>query len=476
MIARDNDGSDGQGQLLITDTPPLVRDSADPVLSSLGAAREEYLHSRERWMQQLADLRQAEAEAQRAVEAERQAAAELRLAHEQLDRERRRAERHKERARRLAEGLKSIHRALFEGNVFTLILRACLNITGASRGLYVTAWGQDELRVRAAVDVDGYPQAPPSPFIRSLCRKVLDDQQTFLCNGPECFADLPEPGRPVEHFRNCVVAPVVLLKNLNGVVIIADKIDGDFDDADAEVVLSVGDQASVAVENQRLQRELTGAYFAIVGVLADAVEAKDPYTQGHCELVARYARRTAARLGLSDAERSIVCYGGLLHDIGKIGISDGVLNKPGKLLPEEWDLMRSHVRVGRDLLARVPVLGSVSDVVLHHHERYDGHGYPEGLEGEAISLPARIVCVADAYCAMISKRSYKESATDAEARAELLRCKGTHFDPAVVDAFLAVLDAPEDEEELPERCGLLPGEGDGDDFHLLLHRPSEHKA
>ena len=192
------------------------------------------------------------------MESERQAAEELRWP-AQLEREHRRAERHKERARRLAEGLKSIHRALFEGNVFTLILRACLNITGASRGLYVTAWGQDELRVRAAVDLDGYPQGPPSPFIRSLCRKVLDDQQTFLCNGPECFADLPQPDRSAEHFRNCVVAPVVLLKNLNGVVIIADKIEGDFDDADAEVVLSVGDQASVAVENQRLQRELTGA-------------------------------------------------------------------------------------------------------------------------------------------------------------------------------------------------------------------------
>src|SRR4030095_11402518 len=112
--------------------------------------------------------------------------------------------------------------------------------------------------------------------------------------------------------------------------------------------------------------------------------------------------------GLTDAERGLVCYGGLLHDVGKIGVSDGVLNKPGRLMPEEWELMRSHVRVGRDLLGHVPALEQVADVVLHHHERYDGGGYPDGLKGEEIPLTSRIVCVADAYCAMIAKRSYKE--------------------------------------------------------------------
>ncbi len=170
--------------------------------------------------------------------------------------------------------------------------------------------------------------------------------------------------------------------------------------------------------------------------------------------MARYSRLTARRLNLSDSDRGIVCYGELLHDVGKIGISDGVLNKPGKLLPEEWELMRSHVRVGRDLLARVPMLDRVADVVLHHHESYDGKGYPEGLSGEQISLAARIVCVTDAYCAMISMRSYKASSTPEQARAELVRCRGTQFDPAVVDAFLSVLDNPEPEEDEPEFSGF----------------------
>jgi putative nucleotidyltransferase with HDIG domain len=208
------------------------------------------------------------------------------------------------------------------------------------------------------------------------------------------------------------------------------------------------------------------------GVLADAVEAKDPYTRGHCEQVARYARRTAERMGLDAAERSIVCFGGLLHDVGKIGISDGILNKPGELMPEEWDLMRSHVRIGRDLLARVPALQHVADVVLHHHEHFDGRGYPDGLRAEQISLMSRIICVADSYCAMISKRSYKDSMSGDEAIAELLRCRGSHFDPTVVDVFLKVLVEPEEIDDCPDGCGALPDFYHPFDLRHALERPS----
>jgi putative nucleotidyltransferase with HDIG domain len=180
-------------------------------------------------------------------------------------------------------------------------------------------------------------------------------------------------------------------------------------------------------------------------------------------MVARLSRRTAERLALTDHDRGVACFGGLLHDIGKIGISDGVLNKPGKLLPEEWDLMQSHVRVGRDLLERVPLLKRLSDVVMYHHERWDGAGYPDGLQGESIPQAARIVCVVDSYCAMISKRSYKESITDDQARAELLRHRGTQFDPRVVDAFLEVLDTPDPAAADPEGGSVKSG----DFYHVL---------
>jgi putative nucleotidyltransferase with HDIG domain len=246
-------------------------------------------------------------------------------------------------------------------------------------------------------------------------------------------------------------------------VLVGDRQGGGFDPDDVAMLLSVGHQAGVAVENRRLEEALQRAYVSTVSILADAVEAKDPYTHGHCEMASRYGRLVAEKLGLSAQEQALVCYSALLHDVGKIGVSDGVLNKPGPLLPEEMELMRAHVRVGHDLLSNVPVLERVADVVLHHHERYDGGGYPDGLRGDEIPLAARIVAVVDAYCAMITRRSYKEAFTEEYAREEVRRCAGTQFDPQVVDAFLSVIDSPraDDPDDDPwAECLLLPGMAD----------------
>ncbi len=281
---------------------------------------------------------------------------------------------------------------------------------------------------------------------------------------------MPKPERPGERFQNLLAAPVVLLKSLNGIIIAADKLNGHFDKDDVETLLSVGDQAAVAVRNHHLQRELQNSYIATVSMLSDAVEAKDPYTQGHCDLVSRYARLIADKLNVSDEELSVICYSALLHDVGKIGVSDGILNKPGPLLPEERDLMRSHVRVGHDLLAKIPALVPVADVVLHHHEWYDGTGYPDGLKGSEIPLPARIVCVVDAFCAMITKRSYKEAYSVDRAKEELLRCSGTQFDPKVVKAFISVLNSPEAEHMNGDDaiCGVMPGFYSQENWHQSL--------
>ena len=434
--------------------PASADGNPDPVIAALAAAEEHYLAARDAAARDAAEAAQLRAEFDELRESARRATDEANRAMARAAAEQRQAARQKERADRLTESLKEIHRAVFGGNVFDLILRACLRITGGTRGLFLAPDPDGTLRARAVVDVDGYPRKPPSEFIRALAAPVVADGKPVVVNDPPEFAALPAPDGPAEQFADCLVAPVVLMGDFNGVLILADKPDR-FDDDDVDTVLSVGDQAGVAVENAKLRDDLLAAHYSVIGVLADAIEAKDPYTRGHCTEVARMARRTAERLAAGPDVLSVTCYGGLLHDIGKIGVSDGVLNKPGKLLPEEWELMQSHVRIGRDLLARIPALGGVSDVVHHHHERWDGAGYPDGLAADAIPLAARIVCVADAYCAMTSKRSYKESLNKAEARNELLRCKGTHFDPAVVDAFLAALDDA-DCEPCPDACDLLP--------------------
>jgi HD-GYP domain-containing protein (c-di-GMP phosphodiesterase class II) len=423
-------------------TAPARPDDGDSVLQRLDEAAAAHL----------ALVRECE-------EKERALRDELAAAHAELDAARRAAEREHGRVNALHDALKEIHRTLFHGNLYEMILRSCLAITGSSRGLYVTSRG-GRLRVRAAVGVDGYPHSDPSPFLAALCERVIERNEPLVCNdGVGDGADGLPRGEGSERFANYVATPVVLMRNLDGVLVAADKAVGGFAQEDVETLLSVGDQAAVAVENRYLEKALQSAYVSTVTLLADAVEAKDPYTHGHCEMASRYARLVARRLDLPEREQAVVCYAALLHDVGKIGVSDGVLHKPGPLLPEEVELMRAHVRVGHDLLSGVPALAAIADIVLHHHERYDGGGYPDGMRGDEIPIAARIVAAVDAYCAMITRRSYKEAYSEDVARRELRRCAGTQFDPAVVDALLAVLDTPEaadqDDDSWAE-CTLLP--------------------
>ncbi|MBV9852170.1 MAG: HD domain-containing protein [Armatimonadetes bacterium] len=422
--------------------PDLQQMAAD-----LNQAQQHFQQARTEWERQAAQLAEARDRLADMEERNRSLTLALETSRGQMAAERQRAQAHQERGDRLAHILQQLHRAVARGNVHQWILQACLSITQASRGLYLTADGpQGALRVRAAVEMDGYPDAAPSERILALCHPVLETGETSVFRHPTDLAGLPGPWRPSEEFPNCVAAPVVLMKKARGVILVAQKRDGTFDDDDVQTLLHIGDEAAAALENETLRRQLQDAYLATVRVLSDAMEVKDPYTQGHSDMVSRYADRIALHLGLSEYDRSIVSYAALLHDIGKIGVSDGVLNKPGPLLPEERALVRSHVRVGADLLRHVPVLDPVAEVVLHHHEWYDGSGYPDGLQGEDIPIGARIVSVVDAYSAMITRRSYKEPYPETRAREELRACARIQFDPRVVEAFLAVLDEPEDEE------------------------------
>lgn len=436
--------------------PELVRGTDDPILDEMHQAEADYRAFRERWQAEAAELAAARDALARADAAAADLDARLTAVQNQLDLERRKARRERTRANQLGTQVKDIHRALFSGNVYDLILKACLTLSEATRGVYLTMRGPDDTpRVRAAVNMQGYPDLVPSPFIAALAREVIVADKSFVINNRAEFGHLPAPTRESERFRNCIAAEVVLRGNLDGVIIIADKRGDGFDEGDADVLINVGSQAAVAVENARLRQELERAYRATISVLGDAMEAKDPYTHGHCEMVAVYAEQIALRLGLPEEERNIVTYAALLHDIGKIAVADGVLNKPGLLLPEERELVRAHVRIGHDILQSAPTLGQVAVTLLRHHEWYDGSGYPDGLAGEAIPLASRIVSVVDAYCAMTTKRSYRDAITSEQACIELSRCAGTQFDPQVVEHFLAVLAAQVDSDL--EDKGVLPG-------------------
>jgi putative nucleotidyltransferase with HDIG domain len=178
---------------------------------------------------------------------------------------------------------------------------------------------------------------------------------------------------------------------------------------------------------------------ATVLALAEVIDIRDQGTAAHSETVGRLAGAIAREMELSPDVVERVRFGGIVHDVGKIGISDSVLRKPGWLSDEDWDEMRRHPEIGARIL-RGANLDDIGDWVLAHHERPDGQGYPHGLAGHAIPLEARILAVADAYEAMTSDRVYRPAMTPPAAREELLRCAGTQFDQRVVEAFMGILD------------------------------------
>jgi len=213
--------------------------------------------------------------------------------------------------------------------------------------------------------------------------------------------------------------------------------------ADAEQqLIAYGRDLRRAYESERVRRaEVLASYVATVKVLAAAVETRDPYTGGHVERVAALSVAIGRELDWDADRLAKLELGAALHDVGKIGVPDAVLRKPGPLDPEEWDLMRQHPEIGARMLRDVPFLAGSLGCVLSHQERYDGRGYPTGLRGEEIPVEARAVAVADTYDAMTSDRPYRKALPVEVALAEIERCSGSQFDPQMVAAFLRAVKA-----------------------------------
>jgi hypothetical protein len=189
----------------------------------------------------------------------------------------------------------------------------------------------------------------------------------------------------------------------------------------------------------KLYTDMRQEHIDTVRALTSAIDASDPFTKGHSERVAAYSTAIAREMGLSEPRVMTIEYASLIHDMGKIALQHDILLKPGALTDEEWAIMRTHPETGARIVANLHFLRGARDVVLYHHERIDGKGYPAGLEGKAIPLEARIVKVADAFDAMMSTRPYRESLGFSNALSQLDDGRGTEFDPEVVKAFLRLL-------------------------------------
>ena len=205
---------------------------------------------------------------------------------------------------------------------------------------------------------------------------------------------------------------------------------------------SVHQMKTIQEINEKLTQTntlLEQSYLDSIEILKNTVEVKDFYTKGHSSRVAEYSKLIGEKLNLTPDEKQTLQIGSLFHDIGKIGIPDSILLKDGPLTMDEYEKIKEHPVIGTHILSNASIFSNILPIVRHHHEYFDGSGYPDKLVGESIPLLARIVAVADAFDAMTSKRSYRDASTFDEAKEEIRRCSGSQFDPAIAKVFLNIL-------------------------------------
>lgn len=237
--------------------------------------------------------------------------------------------------------------------------------------------------------------------------------------------------------RTMTIVPVRFGTTVIGVLEAINKRQGVFTPEDLELLTSLAHQLAPALENARMHELLRDSFFGVSMAFAEALEMRDSYTGGHTLRVSRYSMSIGARLRMDEKEMESLWLAAILHDIGKIGVADCILQKNGRLDKDEFSEMCKHSLYGAEILSHIKTHRLVIPGVRSHHENFDGSGYPDQLKGEEIPLIARIIAAADAFDAMTSDRPYRRALTHKEAFSELQRCRGSQFDPIVVDAFLA---------------------------------------
>lgn len=259
-------------------------------------------------------------------------------------------------------------------------------------------------------------------------------------------------------FASSAAAPVDLDDGVYGALVICYAEEREFTPQEITRLERLARQTELALRSVRQRESLSRFAFETALALTEAIESRDPYTGEHCRRLATFAGATATMLELPPREIEIVRLGAALHDIGKIVVPDSILKKTGKLTPEEYSIVKQHCYSGGQICKRVGFLMDAYPIVYHHHERWDGRGYPDGLKGERIPLPARIVAVADAYDAMTTDRPYRDAMPTKDASDILRDGAGTQWDPMVVGVFLQAVVASDDRMLADHHQGAVPAE------------------
>ena len=266
--------------------------------------------------------------------------------------------------------------------------------------------------------------------------RVVKDKKPILVKDIRHDNRFNRSERPDYKTKSFVSAPLIADGKVLGVINVIDKVSGEsFCETDVNLLCTIAGQVSIAVENARLYEALEENCFNMVRSLAASLEAKDPYTSGHSQRVSEYSSAIANMMGVSDKEMETLRHAALLHDIGKIGISELILNKTDKLNDSEFDTIKSHPSTGEKIIKPLAFLDDAMQHIRSHHESFDGRGYPDRLGGDDLPLLTKIMTVADSFDAMTSNRTYRPAMKTNKAVSELKRVAGKQFDTEVVDAF-----------------------------------------
>jgi HD-GYP domain-containing protein (c-di-GMP phosphodiesterase class II) len=310
-----------------------------------------------------------------------------------------------------------------------------------------------ENRVGTEYDLTKYPSDRDVILRGEVVEEHISDQEM----GADVRASMEEWGEAA-----CLTVPLVFRGRSLGIMeLIETERERRFTGGEIRLARALAEQAAIALNNARLYRRskeyaarLESSYLETVTALAAAMEAKDHYTAEHADMLATMAVSVGRKLGLTESELRDLQYASVLHDIGKIGIPGNILNKPDRLTDDEFAVMAEHTIIGERIISAIDYLAPIGKAIRAAHERWDGRGYPDGLSGDAIPRPARILFVCDAFHAMTSDRPYRKAMPAEEALAELRRNSGAQFDPDVVEAFLEVWPHFEESEVEPRTPSL----------------------
>ncbi len=317
--------------------------------------------------------------------------------------------------------------------VVQIIVREAINLLKVDHGaLFLMDGKTSRLNLAAAsgFNVNEFNNLDLLASWERIENQILESRQPLLVNDLE-----KSPFKGKLSLKSFLAVPLQQKERLLGILIVSNNHPGRFSDEDAQVLATLANHAAIGVLNAEHYQEMEDLFFSIMGALAEAIDAKDPYTHGHSERVMLYSEGLAKHLRLPSNQVKAIKIGGLLHDVGKIGIPDAVLGKEGPLNEEEYKIMRQHPATGARIVQNILRSELIVPGIREHHERFDGKGYPKGLKGEEISLAGRVVAIADTFDAMTTDRPYRKKLAIEEAMKEIHHCAGTQFDPQLANEF-----------------------------------------